>query len=219
MAQLVKNYTFGLPLNTIEELNNIERNLFTDDKYAASLVNKIHFIRIYRKTSTNYCPPIFRSVIWNHTKDRFLKISQNCSRTILSNNAIGMAPIIRPRWSRGSSFVQFCSVNSIRFVLFLSCSYLTESILFSTEVYKDEEKTEEQYHQSIQKAIQMSRNRITKLKMKQRKQTGSVDKSAVKYFYYDWNAWNYSRKLRIVNNLIRWWWNSHGMFLLLFLFC
>lgn len=39
MAQLVKNYNFGLPLNTIEELDNIERNLFTDDKYASSLVN------------------------------------------------------------------------------------------------------------------------------------------------------------------------------------
>lgn len=39
MAQLVKNYNFGLPLNTIEELNNIERNLLTDDKYGSSLVS------------------------------------------------------------------------------------------------------------------------------------------------------------------------------------
>lgn len=38
LAQLVENYDFGLPLNTIEELDNIERNLHINDNYASSLV-------------------------------------------------------------------------------------------------------------------------------------------------------------------------------------
>lgn len=40
MAQLVKDYNFGLPMNKIEELDNIERNILTDDQYASSMVNK-----------------------------------------------------------------------------------------------------------------------------------------------------------------------------------
>lgn len=49
MAQLIKNYNFGLPLNTPEELDNIERNLFTDDKYASSLVNKLNCYESHMK--------------------------------------------------------------------------------------------------------------------------------------------------------------------------
>lgn len=39
MAQLVKDYDFGFPLKNVEQLDNIERNILTDDKYATSLVN------------------------------------------------------------------------------------------------------------------------------------------------------------------------------------
>lgn len=38
MAHLIKNYNFGLPLNNVEDLDNIERQILTDDKYASSLV-------------------------------------------------------------------------------------------------------------------------------------------------------------------------------------
>lgn len=38
MAHLVKDYDFGFPLTNIEQLNNIERNILTDDGYASTLV-------------------------------------------------------------------------------------------------------------------------------------------------------------------------------------
>lgn len=38
MAELVKDYDFGFPLKSVEQLDNIERNILSDDKYASSLV-------------------------------------------------------------------------------------------------------------------------------------------------------------------------------------
>lgn len=38
MAQLVKDYDFGFPLKNIEQLDDIERNILSDDKYGTSLV-------------------------------------------------------------------------------------------------------------------------------------------------------------------------------------
>lgn len=38
MAQLIKNYNFGFPLNTVEGLDNVEQNLLTDDQYGSNLV-------------------------------------------------------------------------------------------------------------------------------------------------------------------------------------
>lgn len=57
-------------------------------------------------------------------------------------------------------------------------------------MYKDQEKTMDQFHQSVQKAIQMARNRICKQKMKDQKKTAPTEpaKKAVKYFYYDWDC-------------------------------
>lgn len=39
MAQLIDNYNFGFPLNTVEDLNNVEQNIVTDDKYVSTLVS------------------------------------------------------------------------------------------------------------------------------------------------------------------------------------
>lgn len=48
MAHLVKNYDFGFPLRNVLQLDAIEQNILTDDKYATSLVSQIHlFILIY----------------------------------------------------------------------------------------------------------------------------------------------------------------------------
>lgn len=44
MAQLVKDYNFGFPLKNVQQLDAIEQNILTDDKYASSLVN-------YQKTN------------------------------------------------------------------------------------------------------------------------------------------------------------------------
>lgn len=38
MAQLVKDYNFGFPLRNVQQLDAIEQNILTDDKYATSLV-------------------------------------------------------------------------------------------------------------------------------------------------------------------------------------
>lgn len=45
MAQLIDNYNFGFPLNTVEDLNNVEQNIVTDDKYVSTLVC-IHQFRL-----------------------------------------------------------------------------------------------------------------------------------------------------------------------------
>lgn len=45
MAQLVKDYNFGFPLRSVEQLDDIERNILSDDKYATSLVK--FFITIF----------------------------------------------------------------------------------------------------------------------------------------------------------------------------
>lgn len=39
MAHLVKDYNFGFPLKNVQQLDAIEQNILTDDKYATSLVN------------------------------------------------------------------------------------------------------------------------------------------------------------------------------------
>lgn len=39
MAQLVKDYDFGFPLRNVQQLDAIEQNILTDDKYATSLVS------------------------------------------------------------------------------------------------------------------------------------------------------------------------------------
>lgn len=39
MAQLIKDYNFGFPLRNVQQLDDIEQNILTDDKYATSLVN------------------------------------------------------------------------------------------------------------------------------------------------------------------------------------
>ncbi|XP_055320665.1 longitudinals lacking protein, isoforms H/M/V-like isoform X9 [Sitodiplosis mosellana] len=38
MAQLVKDYNFGFPLKNVQQLDAIEQNILTDDKYATSLI-------------------------------------------------------------------------------------------------------------------------------------------------------------------------------------
>lgn len=38
MAELVKGYNFGFPLQNVQQLDAIEQNILTDDKYASSLV-------------------------------------------------------------------------------------------------------------------------------------------------------------------------------------
>ncbi|XP_031629855.1 longitudinals lacking protein, isoforms H/M/V-like isoform X9 [Contarinia nasturtii] len=38
MAQLVKDYNFGFPLRNVQQLDAIEQNILTDDKYASSLI-------------------------------------------------------------------------------------------------------------------------------------------------------------------------------------
>lgn len=48
MAQLIKDYNFGFPLQNVQQLDDIEQNILTDDKYATSLVNKIN------SSSSNY---------------------------------------------------------------------------------------------------------------------------------------------------------------------
>lgn len=41
MAQLIKDYNFGFPLRNVQQLDDIEQNILTDDKYATSLVSSI----------------------------------------------------------------------------------------------------------------------------------------------------------------------------------
>lgn len=52
MALLIKDYDFGLPLKTIEDLDKIETNLLMDDKYTSCLVRSIPQFRqrFYVKT-------------------------------------------------------------------------------------------------------------------------------------------------------------------------
>lgn len=38
MAQLIDNYNFGFPLKTVQDLDNVEQNMLTDDKYVSTLV-------------------------------------------------------------------------------------------------------------------------------------------------------------------------------------
>lgn len=42
MAQLIKDYNFGFPLRNVQQLDDIEQNILTDDKYATSLVSEIN---------------------------------------------------------------------------------------------------------------------------------------------------------------------------------
>lgn len=44
MAQLIKDYNFGFPLQNVQQLDDIEQNILTDDKYATSLVNKLNWL-------------------------------------------------------------------------------------------------------------------------------------------------------------------------------
>lgn len=46
MAQLIKNYNFGFPLRTVVDLDNVEQNMLTDDKYGSTLVFKIKYSKI-----------------------------------------------------------------------------------------------------------------------------------------------------------------------------
>lgn len=41
MAHLIKDYNFGFPLKNIQQLDGIEQNILSDDKYATSLVKQI----------------------------------------------------------------------------------------------------------------------------------------------------------------------------------
>lgn len=41
MAQLIKDYNFGFPLRNVQQLDDIEQNILTDDKYQTSLVSAI----------------------------------------------------------------------------------------------------------------------------------------------------------------------------------
>lgn len=58
MAQLVKDYDFGFPLKNIEQLDDIERNILSDDKYGTSLVIfsffifHLHFVFIFQTITT-----------------------------------------------------------------------------------------------------------------------------------------------------------------------
>lgn len=57
MAQLVKDYNFGFPLKNVQQLDAIEQNILTDDKYATSLVRsqyKFHFTIFMTFSNQNY---------------------------------------------------------------------------------------------------------------------------------------------------------------------
>lgn len=43
MAHLVNNYDFGFPLKNVQQLDAIEQNILSDDKYATSLVKQFMF--------------------------------------------------------------------------------------------------------------------------------------------------------------------------------
>lgn len=128
MAQLVKNYDFGLPLSKIEELDNIERNILTDDDYASSLVQLLLplLIMIKRRIQllidtkiTYHCSMcayfifLCRLYSWSPSRAQYSIISTKCLPMISLKSSIGTAPTINWPWNKDFSFGTYCLVWTI----------------------------------------------------------------------------------------------------------